>query len=80
MTHKHNLRWSNIERAIYCDDDDCVFSINAEQILYIVGEHLVQKEEEQLVIEFRNKDFFKKYLEVTAGLGIYNKVVESEEE
>ena len=34
--HQHNLKWSNIERVIYCSDPGCSFSLDATEILEIV--------------------------------------------
>ena len=36
MEHSHILKWSNIERIIYCKDESCDYVIDATEILKIV--------------------------------------------
>jgi hypothetical protein len=36
MKHKHILKWSNIERVIFCEDEGCDYVVDATQILNIV--------------------------------------------
>lgn len=41
--HNHILKWSDVERAIFCADANCSYSLDAEQILSIVkGTHPVE--------------------------------------
>lgn len=39
MEHEHILKWSNIERVIYCEDEECDYLINDRQILDIIKEN-----------------------------------------
>ncbi len=36
MKHRHILKWSNIERVIFCEDIGCDYVVDATQILDIV--------------------------------------------
>lgn len=36
MEHSHILKWSNLERIIYCKDENCDYVIDATEILKIV--------------------------------------------
>lgn len=39
MEHEHILKWSNIERVIYCEDEECDYLINDRKILDIIKEN-----------------------------------------
>ena len=43
MNHKHVLKWSNIERVIFCEDVGCDFVIDATQILKIVKDNAAEQ-------------------------------------
>lgn len=43
MKHRHVLKWSNIERVIFCEDVGCDFSIDASQILKIVKDSAAEQ-------------------------------------
>jgi hypothetical protein len=44
MTHNHDLKWSNIERVIYCNLPHCGFSIAAIDVIKIVQAHFAAQE------------------------------------
>ena len=43
MEHKHSLKWSNIERVIFCEDVGCDLAIDATQILEIVKDNAAEQ-------------------------------------
>lgn len=43
MEHKHSLKWSNIERVIFCEDVGCDLVIDATQILEIVKDNAAEQ-------------------------------------
>ncbi len=69
MSHRHVLKWSNIERVIYCSDDACDYAIDATKILNIVKESAAEQIAHQTGLTPRQKEEVRQMIQSALDTG-----------